>query len=428
MIANIRMWIVIVALGGTACVSAGIIYGPRLARSVMPQFFVARAVTTTADEFLPSLQAVNAILPEIISNALRHEFTLRINRLEGDLAANIDQNIISALPLTSLRSVTRWSEYRDVFTADLNLQIAATSLFHTDFYFDQERIAVNIPLLFDYALYLDPSRLGTDWNGSVFGTFLPALPVDDIEFFQTYSLMFERVMPEHIDFTEFLDTLPGLIPYMEFEYLARVTLGDEEVDSFRVTIPVEQANISWRILWSNFPELDIMDLSEDLAFNAYVDGDRLAQLSFSPIFSNGNISSNIDGNIRFTDEGAAQFNIVSDQGPTIVGGRIALSQNDINFDIELNQETFNLATSGAIRLFPDAWRIEADFNNISLAIPEANITANLNYMLLPDREPIIFDADSARHLTDLNIFDLLGLIGRVEGTPLGEIISNFLPF
>ena len=106
---------------------------------------------------------------------------------------------------------------------------------------------------------------------------------------------------------------------------------------------------------------------------------------------------------------------------------LAVQNNDIAFNARAEDSGFSVSTAGNITLFPDAWRVEADFRNLSLRTPDLDIALHARYVMTENTTPIQFDAAGARHLTDLNILDLFGALSRIEGSPLGGIVGGILP-
>ena len=442
MVGTIRTWIILVAVGA-GCVGAAGLYGPHIMKNMFPQFFVARAmVNLTRDIALDTevLQAIPIMIEEIRHESWRQELTLRINHLEGDIASNVDPSILAVAPMASLRNVSRWDSAREAFAAELALQMAATTILSADFHLDRERIAVYIPMLFDFSLTADPHQLVSDWNNSIFGSFLSPGAIDDEMFYQIYEEIFFEP-GDGVDFLEFSASLVNLAMQIEFEYAGRQTLDDTDqtVDVFYLTVPVDYAEASADIL------IQGVSFTEAPVFVVYVNGSRLAGVDFEARFGIENIQITKSGYMRFQETGSVQFEIIfleeglnfmySASGYMVFDGGPGY-QNvsfDINFVYMQNilasvfTAPFTVGANGEVRLSPQDKRIEADFNNLSLSWQDNDVSVNIRYLLQSNSEPVIFDESNARLLTDLNIFDLLGVYSRFEGSPLSEFIGSLLP-
>ena len=433
MICTLRIWIVLTVLGLAGAGAAGAYYGPQFARNMLPQFYVARAVATTANEFMPVMDSLQVLIPEIQNASQRHEFTLGLNHISG--IDGIDPAILSVAPMLSLRNVLRRDMDRNAYAAAMSLQMAATTLVSADLHLDQELIAVRIPLLFDHSITANPRRIGSEWDSSILGGILASGIIDDTLFYQAYSTLFDR-RPE-VDLAAFMSSLVSLAANIDFYYAGQNT--EMGVDVFQLTVPAGHANASANLLIADF-----IHFAEDLTLTMYVGGNRLSGMDFVARADIG-ITSPIDlhGQIRFTDIGTADFYFHSSETDIqyleTLSGHLALDVTGagqvINFAIEANghgdltlayRPNYSIGAEGAVRLFPEAWRVEADLSRLDIQIPGADISFNLRYMLMPDNEPVIFNDESAQLLTDLNIFDLLGVYARIEGSPLAGIIGDFL--
>jgi|GEM_PF-2193174 len=422
-----RTWIAVTIIGLICVGAAGVIYGPRLARTMVPQLYLARAAAVTVQEFRPAFDTALEMLPKLQGEQLRHELTLGLNNLQGDLVRNLDPGILSTVPMLSLRNVIRRDKVNDSFAADIGLQMAATPIVNVGLHLDRERIAVNVPLLFDHSIIVNPHRLGSDLTNSVLGTFIPPGMVDDAQFYWMYdNVLFDVTEP--IDLSEFFATLPGLFLSMEFEYLGR-----NEFDEFRVVVPAEQANRSWGALLGSFPDIDLVMFAsqlteDDIAVTALVGGGRLVGLSFE-LYDNTEeiiITSPEAGSLNF------RHSLTTDifSQATNIGLNVSDERTHQAISVNADTEAGGMVSGSAeidLRLFPEAWRLEADVRSLSVSVPSLDIVLHARYMLMPDTEPILFHDEHARLLTDLNIFDLLGVYARIGSSPLGGILGNLLP-
>ena len=441
MVGTIKTWIIIAVIGA-GCIGAAGLYGPGLMKNMFPQFFIARAAVNLSREVMTgteTLQTIPAMIEGILRESWRKEIILGIDHLEGDIVSNIDTSILAVAPMLSLRNVSRWDNIREAFEAELALQMAVTTIVSADLHLERELIAVNIPMLFDFGITADPRRLGSDWDNSILGSILFPGMIDDELFYQLYEdILFEP--GEEIDFSGFTASLAELAKHIEFEYAGRQTLDDTEqmVDVFYLTIPANYAEASLDII------IQGAGFTDDLTLIVYVDGSRMVGVDFEAgiIIENTQITKN--SHFRFPEAGRVQFEIIMlenlgfmhsangylvfDNGP----GYYVVSF-DINFvgrrDILVSTLTFpfTAGANGRVRLYPQEKRIEADFNNLSLSWQDNDVSVNIRYLLRSDNEPVIFDKSNARPLTDLNIFDLLGVYTRLEGSPLSGFFGSLLP-
>ena len=444
MIGTIRVWIIIAAIGA-GCVGAVGVYGPRLARSTAPQFFVARAMLTLAQGVMPeieNLQAFSDLIEAFNNGVWRQELRLGINQLEGEITSNIDPSILSAAPMFTLKNVTRWDNVQEAFAAELALQMATTTIVNADLYLDRERMIVNIPMLFDFGLTVDPRRLGSDWDASLIGGMLLPGIIDDEAFYQMYMEMLFSPR-EEADLSGFIASMPELLRHMDFEYGGRHAIDDFEqrVDIFYLTIPKYQVNASIGYVISG------VDFTDDITLVLHINGRHVLGIDYKTSIDVNHLQLAQSGHIRFTEElGQLQFELVSlesgmDSMHSIHGtllfsdgpGHQAISFN-INFTENRDllssrgppQPSFIASLEGKIQIYPQDYRIEADFRNLSISWQSSDISLIAQYAIQVDNEPVIFDDTNSRALTDLNIFDLLGMYARIEGSPLGGMLGDFL--
>jgi hypothetical protein len=358
---------------------------------------------------------------------------LGLNHLRG--IEGLDPAILSAAPMLSLRNVLRWDSARNAYAASVSLQMAVTTLLSADLHLDQDIIAVNIPLLFDHSITMDPRRLGSEWDSSIPGSMLAPGIIDDAMFYYMYSSIFDR--REEVDIAAFISSLAALAANTGFYYEGRGSEIAEDV--FLLTVPASYANASANILLPGG-----INFVEDLDITMFTGRNRLAGMDFEARADIGSPSHILlRGQIRFPDTGRAEFAFQSFEEAygylETLDGYLSLDDTTgnqtISFTVDAEghgdlstepRPNYSAGAEGTIRLFPEAWRAEADFSRLSIAIPGADLSLNLRYMVMPDNEPVIFDAEGARLLTDLNIFDLLGMYARIEGSPLGGIIGDFL--
>ena len=442
MVGNVRTWLVVSVLGLACAGAAGVVYGPGIARNVLPQFFLARAAAVTAQEFLPSLETAYSMVPRIQNEALRQELTLGMNSVAGPIVQNVDPAILALAPMLSLRNVSRWDMHNNTFAADLALQMAATILLSANFQLEPDRIAFNVPMLFDQSLVVNPRRLGSEWDESILGGLLFPGLIDDQLFYQFYHDTFFGRM-EEINLSAFFASLPGLLLDTDFEFLGQELLDDseQEVDTFRITVPAERANNSWSLLVNeiNIPQLAQSLTYEDLIVIAYVRSNRLVGVNL--IAASPDLSHNII--LRFPEAGNVQFELISygdmEEAYSFeqsASGYMSMHERSghhaISFTIATSSQInafslYSLGAQGNIRLFPDVWRVEADVQALNFSSEDIDISLNARYFLFADTEPVLFFDDDARLLTDLNIFDLLGMYTRIESSPLAGIFGNLLP-
>ena len=408
----------------TVCVGAAAIYGPTLARQMFPQFFVLRAAANLTREIIPENQALQlpVLLSEILRDSWRQEFIIGLNRLETDIA-DIDPNIMSAAQILSLRNVVRWDRVQNVYAAELALQMAATPLISADFHFNEERIAVTVPMLLDQSLTINPRRFGGELRESILGTFIQADEIDDALFYEIYSSALEVRREIHME--EFISSLARLAVNLDFEFAGR----RDNLDIFRITIPAEQANISAGHL------TDSVIFEEDIVLTMYLDGSRLAE-----IYSEW-------GSIRFTEPGAAEFDTIFGHGTWLYDNNNRLYQSlsmtyidgtsieaSIDWDYQNISVSVGLAygafsalvgLDGTLQVFPDNNRIESHLRTLNVNYGhQFDIALNIRHIIYSDNTPIIFDDDNTRTLASLNILDLAGIAARVADSPLGGIIMG----
>ena len=443
--------LIIAAVLGTACIGAAVVYGPPLAKNIAPQFFVGRAALNLYQEFAPMTDST-VIVNDFLRSSWRQESTLRISSLEGEFLErdlNFDPAVLSALPMLSLRNVTRWDSNQEALASELSLQMAATGLLNLDLYMARDKMAVNIPMMFDFPIVANPRRLGSEWDVSLGGWIMPGI-IDDALFYQLYSDVLFAARP-HFDIPGFINSLAGMARYVEFEYEGRhpivgLNLGQEamnqeainqetinqetgrNVDVYRITLPAQQVNNSMEILLADaVPSYAMAAIlfTDDLIFTLYVDGSRMAGVDFE------------GARLRFPEPGLAQFSLsVPDQtitnqaitGQNIISGYILFdnsgSHQVISFNAAATGLEFTASAEGQVRVFSEAGRIETNLTNLGIESPDLNISLNLQHLIFPDTEPVLFDAAYARLLTDLNISDLLGVLSRIEDTPLGAILGG----
>ncbi|MCL2016171.1 MAG: hypothetical protein FWG68_08005 [Defluviitaleaceae bacterium] len=405
----------ITVVGGAAAA-----FGPNLARDFVPQFFIARAVLNTAQDFLPFLDAVRVILPQVQSQPLQLESSTGINRVGGELAENIPAAILPALQLLSIRNTTRIDSGWDNLANNLNVQMAATSLLETDIMLNRQQLLVNIPMVFDFDIMLDPRRIGSELNESALvGMVLPANLIDDNLFYYFYSQLF--IQRRQIDVQGLINAALAMAAGATFEHIGIGGNSNENV--FRVILPVAAANntVNFVLPGTTFTEDPVIDLG--------ITGNRLS-------FASGVLSVNLNGAILpiyaelfFTDIGAISYETLFPEGT--ISGTLAVSEqpdhNALNFTTHVTAPDLTAIASGAARLFPQQpWQIEGSFSNLTLITPNIDIAINTNYTLQADNQPIIFNTAEARTLAQLGIFDLLGGMARLSESPVGALLGDLI--
>ena len=441
MISAIRIWVVVVVIG-VGCIGAAGLYGPYLAKTMLPQFFVMRAVVNLTQEIgvnAETLQVIPVMAEEIRNESWRQELTLRIDQLEVDILPNIDPAILSVAEVLSFRNISRWDSNREAFAAELAVQMAVTTVASADLYLDRELIAVYIPMLFDFSIMVDPRRLGSEWDDSIFGNVLSPDLMEDELFYQMYEeMLFDP--REEIDFEEFVNSLAGLAMYVEFEYAGRQNFNDTDqiVDVFHLTVPENYIR--------DIVGIVIQDarFTDDLALVLYINGNQLLGMDFVARLNIDNSQFVKSGFLHFLEAGRIQFEVILLEGIRSMqsaNGYLVFEggsrYQSVSFDVNLIGNRYpassllttpsTVSADGRVRLFPQDKRIEADINNLSLVWQDNYVSVNIRYQLQIRDEAVIFDKNNARLLTDLNLFDLLGLYARFGSSPLGGVIGNLLP-
>jgi len=441
MIGAIRTWIIIAVLGA-GCVGAAGLYGPHLMKNMFPQFFIARAAVNLTREVTintDTLQAIPSMIEEIRHNSWRQEMTVGIDRLEGDFISNIDPTILAVAPMLSLNNISRWDNTREAFASELILQMAATTVASVDLHLERELIAVYIPMLFDFSITTDPRHVGSDWDSSVLGSIVSPGMIDDQLFYQIYEeILFES--GEEIDFTKFADSLIELARHITFEYSGRQTPDDigRVVDVYYLTIPANYAETSMDIIVPG------TSFTDDLKLIVYIDGSRIIGVDIEAWLSIDRIQFAKSSYFRFPEASHVQFEIVILEGLDLMysvdgyldfheGAGYQAASFDINLvrshDLLSSVLTFPTVAGakGRVQWFPQDHRIAADVNQLSVSWQDNMVSVNVRYLIYSDNEPVIFDKNNARPLTDLNIFDLLGVYARFESSPLGGLLGSLLP-
>ena len=375
--------IIFIASIGVVCGVAAFIYGPAVVRSMAPQFFVTRAVTNTASEFMPLIDSLQTLAPKIQNEPIRGEVMLNIGRIDGGLAEeHIPPFVRPVISMLTLRSIVRRDGTGDNYNLQMSLQMAATRLLNADIYINRDRIALNVPMLFDYSIIADPRRLGSEIDDSVLAYFLIPGLIDDDLFYQLYLSAFFTPL-EEIDIQAYIDDFTELIDQAEFEYLGR-----EVYDIFYLSVP-----------------------HRDLSATVYIDDSRLVKVRFD------------NANINFPEPGTVEFDFMEEA----ISGRLDFTGAGVNQVVNFNLTAPYVTTSGVLRLYPEYWRVEADIDRLNIALQDIDLSLNTRFTLLPDTEPVIFNDANARLLTDLDIFDLLAMYTEIGDSPLGGILGNVLP-
>jgi len=432
MVATIKTWLVLTLVGVAGVGAAGAVYGPRLAREMFPQIYIARAVLPIAQEIVPDMDAVDSLIAigNKLSGSWRQEMILGVSSIDGVLADNINAMnpmILPAIPTLTLHADTRWDSARSAYSADLRLQLLVTTVFSADLFLDQELIALQSESLFGFPVTANPRTLGSEWNSSLPGsTFFPTT-LDDELFYQAYraALFFER--REAPNFDPFIASLRDLAASMEFDYLGR-----DDYDIFSVTIPVDQANISARLFF-NAVQLPFVPLQEDFTVLMHIDGSRLVLAKFPDIDSYIRpISNNALGFTLFGYSGEWHFDnndrlqhSLTANGLTanLLWDHNAVSGD--NFAIAVAYGGSHVNLSGSLRTSGD--RTDAHLRTIEINVPDIRITLNLRSTIQPLDSPVTFASQDARRLTDLTIIHILDMTRRIGDTPIGGIIGNILP-
>lgn len=448
MIGTIRVWIIVTIIGAS-CVGAAGIYGPQVARNIIPQFFVARAMLNLAQEVTPeanNMQAAVELIETILNDSWRQDLVVGVNHLEGDISTHIDPSILAAVPMTSLRSIVRWDNTREAFEAEMALQMAATTIASAALYLDRDMIAVNIPLLFDFGLTVNPRRLGSEWDASLLGGMLFSGIIDDQSFYQIYTeIIFDPMEQVETDISGFISSMPELLRHIDFEYGGRQNLDDDiivgSIDVFYLTVPVFQLNTSAKHL------MEDITFVEDLNITLFINGRQVVGIDYETRVEVNRLALSQSGQIRFTEARQIQFEVISlEAGMDFmhsVQGNLSFDEGmgyqSISFDINLAErrqllssthvprDFFAINMEGQMRLSPQYNRIEADLRDLSVYWQNSEISLNARYTIQVDNTPVIFDNSNTKPLTDLNLFDLLGVYTRLEDSPLGGMLGSLLP-
>jgi len=444
--------ILIILVVGAVGAGAAVVYGPALAKNVVPQFFLARAAANTAAEFSPALEAIQALTPHVLSQPLRHELTLNLNNISGQ-GLTIHPALLSALPVISLRSDTRFNNSRDAALVNLSLLMAATEIAEADIFLDRNQMIINLPQLFDYGISLDPRRLGTEIMQSPLGIALPEGLIDDERFYRLYNdfIIALRANRGTADFSRFILSLPALALTTSIDYIGRESLPQimvhgmilegfdreqPQVDVFHMNIPTQEAASSLTFLLEALgfaDHLTVTSINENTV--VFVGDNRIAGLdiTFSALDILG-AAHNHHLQMRFYDTGELLFNLTSSDAGGVIqttwgrvhAGRVAGNQA-IDFFLSVHTDymgnNINLRTEGNIRLFPDDWRIEADVRG-AVNTDTMDVNLNTRNTISANHEPIGFSAENTRPLTSLSLFDLLGIYARLQDTPLGGFLGN----
>ena len=435
-VTGIRMIWIALAICGVVCTGVATVYGPPLAKNIIPQFFVSRAILPIAQEFMSDMETIQNLIIELQENPWRQDANFGLNHLRGDIAQNIDPTMLSAAPLAAVRSVLRWDNVQEIYVAQVSLQVAVTNLISANFHMDQNSIYANIPILFDYWIDANPRSLASDWNNSIFGGFSSFIITDDT-FYEMYrAVLFDtREQLSDLNFSKFLESLRALPEYITFEYL-----GQNVYDEYLLTIPAENVNESLSILFETLVETmpylpNQLTLNEDLIINVFIDGSRLVRVNFdgSQLFGGSLIVSDINsaGNLRnavSSNRNIVDFEIFINQEQQT---EQLDNQNQINIwgdwsnnNISLNFNVDGVASlNSEITILPERNRIEANIRELNLINDDMDLSINVRYSIYPDTAPIVIDRESERLLTNLNSFDLIPMAARAINSPLGELIG-----
>jgi len=435
MVATIRLWIVLTAIGIT-CAGAATIYGANVARQVVPEFFIARAVLPVIQALTPNNNVLEAIdfAGDLLGGSWHQNLALGINRLEGE-HINIDPSLQSILPLLTLHSNMAWDSARQAYSADLDFRMAVTSVLDLDIYLSHNLIAFETSTLFDFPIMLDPQNISGEWNTSLLGRTVLPITFDDHTFYQTYlSLLFSEpiTMP---DFTAFLASFQGIQDDLAFAHLGR-----DNFDKFSVTIPSSRANNSVQLFWEALKSFDIGSppyFKDDLIIILQIDGSRLVQvdiplddsdtlqLYFSE--SGGHIrfsTSQIEGDWFFGNDGQFTHSITIQDFKIFANWDFSDHLVAENFSFSVMVEDIKLSANGFLRI--SAEQIDTHLRQLDLLTDDLDASFNLRTTIERPTEAVAFDSSNARRLADLNIFDLLAMYQNINDSPLGGVLGDFL--
>jgi hypothetical protein len=293
----LRTILIILAVGAVGA-GAAVVYGPTLAKNVVPQFFLARAASNTAAEFAPALEAIQVLAPNVQSQPLRHELTLSLNNISGQ-GLTIHPSLLSALPIISLRSDTRFNNSRDAALVNLSLLMAATEIAEADIFLDRSQLVVSLPQFLDYGISIDPRSLGTEIMQSPLGIAFPEGLIDDERFYRLYNdfIIALRANRGTADFSRFILSLPALALTTSIDYIGRESLPQimvhgmilegfdreqPQVDVFHMNIPTQEATSSLTSLLEALgfaDHLTVTSISENTT--VFVGDNRIAGLDIA---------------------------------------------------------------------------------------------------------------------------------------------------
>jgi len=435
MIATIRLWVVLAAIG-ISCAGAAAVYGPRIARNVVPELYIARAVLPIIHEATPQSEVFDAVtlIGQLVSGSWQQEIALGINKIESDYL-QLDPSLSAALPVLTLQADATWDSIRQAYAADISLRMALTSVFEASLHLDRNIIAAYVPMLFDFPLTIDPRQISNEWNSSLIGGALHALDIDDNLFYRAYeaALFFERRPAP--DFTRFIASIPALASGAEFAYVGR-----EEYDIFSVTLSATAVNNSLSLLWEALESFEIGSkpiFEDDVLIILQIDDSRLVQTDI-PLPNNEILS------IYFT-EGGGHSRLIFPQLELDWhynnNGRFTHSLSSQYFDISLDWDFSNTANDNLFikfenndlsaningRLRVSDKSAEANLRQINIITEELDAAFNIGIIIEASNEAVVFDAQNARRFADLNFFDLAAMYLRIEDSPLGGILGNLLP-
>ena len=436
MAATIRLWIVLTAIGIT-CAGATAFYGARVARQIIPEVFIARAVLPVIQDLTPQNEVFEALsfAGDLLGGSWQQNLALGINRLEGE-QIGIDPSLSATLPLLTLHSNMIWDSTQQAYSADLDLRMAVTSVFELDMYLDRNLMVFETATLFDFPIMMDPQNISGEWNASLLGRTILPITFDDFTFYQAYlDLLFsEPITPP--DFTHFIASFQGIQNDLEFAHLGR-----DEFDNFSINIPASRVNTSVKLLWEALESFDIghpPTFYEDLLILLQIDGSRLVQIDI-PLddsdvlqlyFSEGGghirfSTSQINGDWYFDNNGQFTHSITIEDFISI---SINWDFSDYlvaeNFAFRILDDDVRLSANGFLRISDG--QIDTHLRQLELLADDVDVSFNLRATIEKPTQAAIFDSTNAHRLADLNIFDLLAMYQNISDSPLGGVLGDFL--
>jgi len=304
--------VVVIGVGGV------VLFEGQITRALFPQLYVARAIANTVSIIVPPPTGVPDLAREIFQDSWQQQLTMGVSRLEGtNLPPQLTPEVMAALQMLALRNNIAWNEPAQAWDADISLQMAVTTIIGASLHLEQERIAFNVPQLFDYYITANADNAIEEWNNSLLGQWLTRLHIDEDIFRHLYNyiLFYEGERLELHSFAEITAPLMAALQNADFSYIGQqelitnkiintspiATINETQtVSAFEITLPTTYADESFRLLRNNviriynhiagysgralFPEVPgserDLSASENTIITVYVSNERLAGVDF----------------------------------------------------------------------------------------------------------------------------------------------------